>query len=526
MRTDDAGLFIGLAQLSIPRDVRRIRTEGWSRHGLGAAEYIADDKADAALAREHPRFCTATANGRHFRLEAADGAIAVEQAGARGDPAADNAHDDQPAFQAAVDYAAAFALPRITLAQPLYSIRCPERYLDPRADHRTLDGRPIVLHPGQRIAFVGTGTEPSRLAFRSRGGHSFGGNQPGRAFQVVDGKVWRGSGFYLPGAERVDLSKGSLTGPKAQRLRLERLVVDGGTKRTANSAPGADPRTGDGWDVTHKGIWSELDREGWDIEIVDCSFTGWRGETVYASNDPGATLTVRNSEFAHSNAQGLNTAGCMVDVGGARIEDCFIGIEGWMGARGGRIVATEIVDCFGKKGIGGSGSAFALQGGRYGKSERSRYYAPTEVDPGEAPWGTLDITCRNSRPAYAGSWLKGRLRLVDTALFLGSPAVFGEGARHVDLRVELVTDRTTDAFVLLAGGDGQPGDMLTDDVALDIVSSATPLAEAENLRPAAPLVWRGSFGPNVAARVSGRAASLPPGPEGKVPDHAPRIERR
>lgn len=507
-RPDDGGLFAALPALALPPGVHTVRTEGWAQPGLGAGDYVADALAER-LVDAHPRFCTRTADGRAFRLAPSHGMIVVEQGGARGTTAS-GAVNDQPAFQAAIAYARATGVERIGLAHAAYQLWCPPRHSDP-GSHRFEDGQPLVIAPGTRVHIVGLAPQRTRLLFCGPDGQ----RQNGTAFQLVEGKVWRGGGFFVRTAPHGE------GGPRSG-LTLEHLIVDGGTARSRDGRIRADPATGAGWDVTHKGVWTQPDGRGGDITILDCDFTGWRGETVFCGNDTGATCRVRQSSFRQSDGQGLNLNSCRVDVADCRIADCFIGIEGWTGARGGRIVATRIEDCHGS--VPGSGGAFALQGGKFGRSARSLYFAPTRVDPDEDPVGVIDITCVRSGKALVGCWLSGRLTLIDTPLIIGSGSTFADGTRHVDLDVALVLDGNQASQIAITGAGGRPGDMLTDAIRLRVHRSHAPGRRPDRARETSPVVWTGSLGPDIRVTLRGDRAGQPPRATGAVPDHAPRFD--
>ncbi len=106
-RTAASNRFTELATQSIDAGITTIHTSGYSATGLGAARYASDGLANAALAAAHPRFCKGTANGRYFRL--VGDCITVDQAGATG------SGNDQPAIQAALNYAAAVGIREVRL---------------------------------------------------------------------------------------------------------------------------------------------------------------------------------------------------------------------------------------------------------------------------------------------------------------------------------------------------------------------------------------------------------------------------
>lgn len=516
---DDAGLFTGLGDVPVPPGVSRIRTEGWDERGLGAGDYICDDMATEALAAAHPRFCARTANGRYFRLRGSGGLITVEQGGARGDPQGAHAVNDQPAFQAASDYAIAMNIARVGLAQARYSVWMPQRTSDPGEKHSP-DGNAIVIPARKAVHFIGLTRERPHVAFRMPGGETFEGREPGRNFLVIGTRAWRGGAFFIRTiARRIARAEGAV--PPRSGLTLEHLVIDGGTRPDGNGHNQASVIDGKGWDITHKGIWTEADGLGGDITIRDCEMTGWRGETVFASADADATLTVRNSAFRNSGGQGLNPNGCRVDVDGCTISDCYIGIEGWTGCHGGRIVATTIERCGSAKTGGG---AFGLEGYLDFWRPHPPHAMRRVPDADEIPLGTIDITCIDSNRAQAGWWLRGRLRLIDTAVLFGQPGAHSEGSRHVDLDIELVTDRKQAAYVLIRGGTGKAGDQLTNDMALRVTAKRTPGAVARGLIPAVPVQWHGSLGPNVRVRLRGDPSAPKPREMGESPDHQPRFE--
>lgn len=524
---DDAGLFADLAHLSPARGVASLRTEGWDKAGSGAADYVADALATPDLARQHPRFCVVTRNGRCFRLKPSGGLITVEQAGAKGDPGATGRIDDRPAFQAAVDYAATVGIERIGLAASTYSLWTPLRTSP--AGQEAVDGHAIVLAPDQRLHFVGLARARTRLRFLAPGGASPAGTRAGEAFHIVGGKVWRGSGFYLPSKTKVDWHRIDRTTTR-QSLTLEHLVIDGGTRKSGFYGWPARPSDGAGWDITHKGIRCQADVRGADITILDCEMTGWRGETLYSSGDPSAKLTVRNSSFTHSNGQGLNPNGCMVDVEGAHISDCFSGIEGWTGLGGGRMVDVEIVDCYGIQGK--SGGAFGLDGEYFdrrrvqasapGPGLPDRQGAPGTLAALPVKPGRIDIVVRSCGRGYLGSWLTGRIKAVDTTLVIGDGTAMPGGSRGLDLDIEMVTDRTELAYLIIAC---RMTGVATDDIKVRLNATATPAAVAVDRRTDRAITWHGLIGSDVLVEFSGRDGRQPPRADAPATG-APRITRR
>ncbi len=474
-----AGLFAQAGGLDVSGET--FATSGHSRAGLGAGTYRADELAQA-IGRDHPRLCVRTADGRWFRLLAQTGAIEAEQAGALGDDG-DARHNDQPALQAAIAYARAAGIGTVRLTLPAYAVWMPVRRS--AVDAVAEDGNALIIAADQTLRLVGTGAARSLLRFRGPRGESFAS---AAAVQSVHGKPWRGCGIMLRTGRGKDRSS----------LALDHLRIATDYRRRP-AGPAADLV----WDITHKGIYTEADRLGGALSITDCSFAGWRGETVYTSNDPASRLYVRASEFTDSNAQGLNPMGLTVDVAGVTIRNCAWGIEGWTGASAGRIAAT-IEDC---------ATALTLQGGKIGHSRRSAYYAPTRLGSAD-PVGTLDITCRNSGTIYLGSWLKGSLAALDSKVSIGDPGIFPDGSQGLDLDIQLAR-RTADVNVFIAGGQGSRGECLTDDLdlRLSVVTGSLPV----------PVLWYGSLGPRIRLNPGTSRQRLSFGAAAALSDHAPRI---
>jgi hypothetical protein len=114
---------------------------------------VADSTANATLAARFPAFCRKTANNRYFRLVGP--AVTPEQAGATGAVGT----NDQPAIQAAIDYATAMAIPEVHL-KGAYEAWCPPRTspLQTQAD----DGHLLVIRGNIAIIGLGAGATINR----------------------------------------------------------------------------------------------------------------------------------------------------------------------------------------------------------------------------------------------------------------------------------------------------------------------------------------------------------------------------
>jgi hypothetical protein len=172
-------LFSNLPTRSISAGTSLLLTQGYTAAGKGGAVYVSDPTANAALATAHPRFCKADAAGRYFRLIGES--VRVDQAGALGTAGA----NDQPAIQAAANYAAAVGIPSIELLpyheswQPVFPGGAPNLF---DGIHLTIKGN---------VALIGT---PGSTTISLKG-------QGGVARTPTDGNdTWASGWLFYSGA--------------------------------------------------------------------------------------------------------------------------------------------------------------------------------------------------------------------------------------------------------------------------------------------------------------------------------------
>ncbi|MGY1736601.1 glycosyl hydrolase family 28-related protein [Geodermatophilus sp. SYSU D00684] len=194
--------------------------------------------------------------------EGDEGFFDVRDHGAVGD----GVHDDTVAVQATIDAAQAAGGGVVHFPAGTYRLR-PQaaRTVDP-ADN--VDQGHALSVTGSRLVFRGDGARRSRLVF-----HALDGEPNETSWQVVRGRVWRGGGFFLDG--------GGSSEDAQHDIAFEDLGMDGTAHRTGDNRYPADARTGDGWDLTHKGLWFRNDRAFDRIRISRCEIHGWKGEVVY-----------------------------------------------------------------------------------------------------------------------------------------------------------------------------------------------------------------------------------------------------
>lgn len=353
----DAGLFADLGDRAVPGQVSRIQTSGRDAVGTGAAAYIADDLADAALLAAHPLAVAADSAGRHFRLlPDAAGLVSLAAMGCGGSETPDHSANHQPAIQAAIDYAAAIGAAGIRCEARHYSLWTPLRDLDAvDVNAATTTGIPILINRKTAIACHPQGTTLHRRKNDGSDPAVFAGTQV-----LNDGRHWRGGMILLNGldAEPADYE---------DRPGLEiagHLILNGGIPYSGNGGNqggGTESGTyyflngsGDGWDLTDKAVWFRNNKYCGDLRFPDTlEITGFRGELQYSAGGFTQGSIVGGTYIAsHTDANGFNpvvsdtgdSARPRVDVERMILHDCHQGLEGSAGVFG-RIGSLEIFDC-------------------------------------------------------------------------------------------------------------------------------------------------------------------------------------
>lgn len=413
--------FADLALRHPPTEIVRLDSTGHTAPGKGAARYVADDLCDSALLAAHPRFVFATANGRIFRLMPEAGSLEVEQGGAAGD----GVTNDQPAIQAAIDYAEAIGASELRFESERYRIDCPAR-ISPWLDTRAEDGHPIVIR--HSLALRGCAATRSVFDFRA-----LDGADPETNWQLVPTSstnpalsVWRGGGIFLQG----ETSNPAPAGRRLACVRLDRLALLGNRARTGAYAFPADPLTGDGWDETDKALWAQDCYLG-EIIVRDTDMIGWKGEIFYLA---GATDSVERVElqrcrFAKSNGSAFNPG---VDAEILAV-DCSFG------------------DCFQAQEDTGKNRAIYRNctwhdcdhtGLGSGPCDDIRYNIayPTRDNAAPPPLTLLEnCEFRNIRSVLIASWVRGSIRTVDATVVLDGTATMA--LRDVSLKIDAQIDR-------------------------------------------------------------------------------------
>lgn len=136
------------------------------------------------------------------------------------------------------------------------------------------------------IALVGDGM--GKTIIQSRG-----------KWSVINGQVVRGNGILIKGT----------TNPANPRknVTIKNLELSGGTTGfTGNRSFPANVTTGDGWDITHKGIVLDFNKYLDNITIDSVDVHDFRGELIYGGGNGIGKVTLYNSKLRNSNASLLS----------------------------------------------------------------------------------------------------------------------------------------------------------------------------------------------------------------------------
>ena len=425
-------LFINLNRQSPADDIVTLESSGYSEPGKGAARYVSDAQCSDALLAAHPRFVFKTANNRIFRLLPEAGSMAVEQGGS----ASDGLLNDQPAIQAAIDYAHAASARELRFESPLYRVDCTPRYSPVDAKYAE-DGHPLVIR--KTLALSGCAGTRTVLDFRA-----LDGADPETDWQLVATSsnnpalaVWRGGGLFLKG-DVTDPGEGNRT---IARLEVERMIFKGNRQNTGVWTYPANPGTGDGWDDTDRGLWLQDAYIG-EIHFRDTDMVGWKGEIFYLAGEANAVekVTLERCAFRTTNGSALNAAVmCELFATDCSFGDCFQAQED-VSKRRAVYRNCSFHDC----------DHMGLGSGATGGVFHTIAY-PTR-DPNLPPPLTLLDSCefRSIRVVMIASWVRGHIRTIDTTIAVDGPG--GMALRDTDLTIEAWLDRKNAIHALTFDG--------------------------------------------------------------------------
>ena len=314
-------------------------------------------------------------------------------------------------------------------------------------------------------------------------------------YDVIDGtpygddKLHRGIGFLLWSETVVIAPQAPLEDLPALYLENIQLVTGMVAERdTTWPASVGNPNC---WDITNKCIAARNDHQHGRVEFRNCEIDGFFGEVLYLGgaidDDHGSSeLVIRQSVIRNSNGQAMNPNGCaVVDVDGLLVENCSATWEGYAGLRYARLANCMFRNCSSAAASAGSGSTNGRR------------------DDGSQPVLTLhNVTAQNCARFFVGSHVKGKLHLIDTALWCFG-ATASDVLKNIDLDVTIECDTANiDGGIMLLADAAAPAQSV-ENVQIRALLTRSDRARANNLHHNGPIVLGASYGPNCAIRVRG-----------------------
>ena len=497
--------------LRLAASVGVIQTSGYATPGIGAGIYVADGLANAALAAAHPRFCKADAAGRYFRLLIAeDGLVPIACGGVNGTAIPTHTANHQPGLMAAILYSEAVGGKGIRLEPGKhYSVWVPNRATANLNWSLDLSGVPIYHTLALTIEFSGAtlwrraplGADPTVAA----------------NWQIITGQLFRGGAFVFQ--PRVAAAPANYA--DRAHLTLRNGSIMGGIVRGTNYQPVAATlaNSGDCWDINDKAIAQMPDQFNGTVTLTDMTLDGFRGEMIYGTNDVTSALVIDRVKVSNTNAQSLNPNGARLHARAFEADTVGWTFEGFGGEKG---YLQGVI----RNAVNGG----YIQGGKpFGGTP---YATPTRVIAGEAPYFTLDLELRNCGSGVLsvalGSWLRGRLRLVDTSIVVGNGGAVPE-CYDIELAVDCVLDQVNSILpVSIYGTTATAGDKKTDNVTLDVTYRLTKAAKVAGRKFNSPAAFTNSLGPNILVKLAYTGADctspVTSGNIASMTDYWPRCE--
>lgn len=395
--------FGSLGTVVIPPGAFAFVSSGYAATGDGGAGmYVADATANATLAAAYPAQCKADAAGRYWRL--AGEYVTVEQAGATGVVG----HNDQPAIQAAVSYAAAVGIGSVRFTKRAYELWCPIRTTQtgPGGASDT-DGYPILIT--KSVALVGL-PGGSTLTFMN----SLGGAKT-TITQTTAWGQWQGGGIYVnansPGAT-ADIPV----------IHFENLTLAGTTADWVSGNGGSN--------ISDKGMMFASNGTYGVARLILRNVIAhhFSGEIFYGGAfKTGSTIVAENVELYHSQQSAWNPTGLgKVFAVNLYAHDAYLASEIILGD-GHTYVDCKFANAYN---AGCISTQYFVGGYYYGYPNRDLTKAPT--------WCTyIGTTFQNITTLTISSWTRGSITTIDTSF-----GTSGLNDRDIYLDIEHWVDQT------------------------------------------------------------------------------------
>lgn len=187
--------------------------------------------------------------------------------------------DCSQAIAAAIAAAVAVPDPALVYFPPGRWVVSPQMARTTSTTTITAQGHAIVVPAAGGVTLAGESRDVTAIDFRAYGG---GSHESSWQTVAADGQVWRGGGIFLDGGTTAETASAPIV--------IRDLELNGGTSYTGNNTHPANPATGDGWDLTHKGVWLRNTAYFQSVRIERCEIHGFRGELVYAGANNRAQL--------------------------------------------------------------------------------------------------------------------------------------------------------------------------------------------------------------------------------------------
>ncbi|MEH1819252.1 MAG: right-handed parallel beta-helix repeat-containing protein [Nostoc sp.] len=166
------------------------------------------------------------------------------------------------------------------------TIYIPKGYYQVTPENLTVNSPSSIVINYDNITLLGDGI--GKTIIESRG-----------SWSVINRQVVRGHGIMIKGTDNSLYPRKNIT--------IKNLELQGGTTGfTGNNAWPANTKTGDGWDITHKGICLDFDKHLDNITIDSVYVHDFRGEVIYNGGLWLGKLTISNTKLANSNGSMLS----------------------------------------------------------------------------------------------------------------------------------------------------------------------------------------------------------------------------
>jgi hypothetical protein len=188
------------------------------------------------------------------------------------------------------------------------------------------------------LVFMGAGANQSTLI----------GYMPGLKSPVTN---WVDTGDSYSQISRFGMFQINSDNQAINNVQFRSLNVDGNAGYTGNSTVGGNTTTGDGWDMSHKGINLGGHNTINGVLVFNCTFDNWRGEEIYGGGNLIGTVNIINDDLYGTNADAVSISGNVLiantTMGGtAAGDDIYNGVEDFaLGAPQGTIIENSTIIC-------------------------------------------------------------------------------------------------------------------------------------------------------------------------------------